>query len=291
MTQADGPGGWHPPGNVGPPRPAPHPAPAPLTLPASLPAPLPIMAPPAAAANQRRSVGEWATILGGIGALITAVVAAIALVWPSDGRAAPQSGGEGAQVSARDTGSARNEESAVVTTIEGLEVVVGPMLDGSLPDAGLEPYDGYEFFTSADQSTSVRIPTAWSDREQPRWWDANDETIGETVIASTDVDGLYDGTSAPGIFIGTSALSVLDTEVFGPDFGYACTIRDRGAIQTADERGRYEVWTDCEGNGGALVKIGLTRFDQPGTIGVFIQLADARDLDALTHILQTLAID
>ena len=55
--------------------------------------------------------------------------------------------------------------------------------------------------------------------------------------------------------------------------------------------GRYEVWTDCEGNGGALVKIGLTRFDQPGTIGVFIQLADARDLNALTHILQTLAID
>lgn len=173
--------------------------------------------------------------------------------------------------------------------------LIGQLERFSLP-AG-QPYDTYDAISDVYGTLTAELPSQWTDADGSVWLaEDTDDAVGVAVLASTDLDALYDGWGVSGAFVAASeelATTTTPDEVLDwrtVKYSATCTFQGRGDFVGATEIGRYEIWTAC-GNGPTqiMVLVAVPR-DRSLIQMVNVRLTTRADLEALRHILDTVHI-
>lgn len=168
-----------------------------------------------------------------------------------------------------------------------------PAVNESPPSA--EAYSGYYTVYDDAESLTVDIPAEWSDVDGSIWL-SDDEPIGVSLWASTDIDAWWNTWDAPGVLFDVSArfdiigdIDSYQLERFNT-FNDQCKYQGREDYDDGTYIGEKDTFSDCGGTGGAgYIVIIATPLSDPGAflIDVEVQLVSDRDWEALDTIIAT----
>lgn len=153
----------------------------------------------------------------------------------------------------------------------------------------------YEYVEIWDDTGQLvmQVPATWNDVESVSWtFQDSDEGFGPALIASPDIDGMYDYWSTPGVWF--SASNTL-AEQFEPgaildsyDDLPGCTYDGRYDYSDPLYTGMYDLWTDCGGDpGNATIDLEARPESGAYVVRVYAQVASDADWEALDVILDT----
>ncbi len=156
-------------------------------------------------------------------------------------------------------------------------------------------YSGYSRVTDDFGAIVVEVPVEWSEVDGRPWVDGG-EVIGSSIYASADIDGFLSTWNEPGLIFNVSDdlarlggyIQLLDIITEG--FTDACKFDGRYDYEDPFYRGKYDLYTNCGGPGGAWFIV-LTAVPNDNSnaflILVEVQILSDADLDALDRILNT----
>ncbi len=156
-------------------------------------------------------------------------------------------------------------------------------------------YSGYSRVTDDFGAIVVEVPVEWSEVDGRPWVDGG-EVIGSSIYASADIDGFLSTWNEPGLIFNVSDdlarlggyIQLLDIITEG--FTDACKFDGRYDYEDPFYRGKYDLYTNCGGPGGAWFIV-LTAVPNDNSnaflILVEVQILSDADLDALDRILKT----
>jgi serine protease Do len=152
-------------------------------------------------------------------------------------------------------------------------------------------YAGYAIVSDDSGAIQVSIPQEWTDVDGSAWV-LDEETVGATVSASSNLNEFYDTFSTPGVFFGASdvlaerydAGSFLDEL---PDYSADCTYEGRSDYEDSVYTGLFDHYTEC-GDGVSQV-INIVAFPESGELVVWVQtqIVNEADLEALDQIINS----
>lgn len=186
-----------------------------------------------------------------------------------------------------------NGRSLVASYSFGTEL--GPLVN--VREAEEEP--AYQAFSSVTDFTGllrVEIPSEWDDIDPGEWAELI-ETVYAALAASPDIIGFQNTRLQPGInfvLYNRARVGSVESELSrDAQFYQDCTYVDQYEFQTSRFSGKYNLYGDCGGPGGALnISLYAEPRESPNDYLLWLQvqvLSDA-DLFALDHILQTIEV-
>jgi serine protease Do len=159
-------------------------------------------------------------------------------------------------------------------------------------------YSGYVIATDTYSAIQVEIPAEWAEVDGSPWVDSG-EVIGASIYAAPSLDGFVNSWATPGLIFNVSDdLAKLGgyqqlLDLIRPNFTGSCKLDDRYDYSDALYRGKYDLFVNCGGPGGAsyLVLTGVP-IDDPGAylILVEVQMVSSADFDVAQHILDTFQV-
>lgn len=143
----------------------------------------------------------------------------------------------------------------------------------------------------------VDVPVEWNDIDGQAWFDSN-TTIGAAIYASSNLNAFWNGYSEPGIFYGASDeiaklggyVQLLD--VYRDSYRQECDIVGRYDYEDSAFEGKYDLFSNCEGEDNVLFILSARVINNPTAVLVVLMVnmvADS-DFDALDQILATFDI-
>lgn len=137
--------------------------------------------------------------------------------------------------------------------------------------------------TDDSGAVAVEVPAEWIDTSGSVWA-VDEEVVGKTVAAATDLDAWYSTWGTPGAFVGVSDTGY--SPGFG-DFSGLCDAAGSADIAEGALTGSVRSWTDCGAEGGDFLVFVGGPID--GGYVVLIQLVDVTGTGRalLDHILTT----
>jgi hypothetical protein len=158
-------------------------------------------------------------------------------------------------------------------------------------------YSSYRTITDDFDAVSVEVPVEWADVDG-RAWSYEDETIGASVYAATDLDGFLNSWSTPGlIFNATSNFSVLGgvEQLLNQErdsFDQYCTLDGRYDYDDSVYAGQYDIFFDCGGTDTKYVVLAAVPSVNPSALlaMVEVQIVSDRDYEALDHVLNSFQV-
>ena len=173
--------------------------------------------------------------------------------------------------------------------VQELEGEVGGTAEDSVT------YADFQTVTDDSGAISMGIPGEWTEVKGLPWeWGDNNETVGASIVASTNIDEFYNSYTTPGVFFGASRSLVqsydpaglLDTISFSND----CTLEGRYDYSDPLYTGLYDLYSNCGGSGSSIINLSATPQDGSLILLLQIQVVGDADLDALDHILNTFQV-
>ena len=172
---------------------------------------------------------------------------------------------------------------------------LGPRVNA--PEAEQTP--AYQTFNRVTDSTGllqVEIPSEWDDIDPGEWSQVID-SIYAALAASPDIIDFQNTRLQPGInfvLYNRAIVGSVNSELSrGAEFNQDCTFADQYEFQTSRFSGKYNLYIECGGPGGALnIDLYAEPRENPESYLLWLQvqaLSDA-DLFALDHILQTIEV-
>lgn len=168
-------------------------------------------------------------------------------------------------------------------------------LEGEIQQEAGEPTGYAEYVAVYDDSEAIgmEIPAEWSDIDGSAWV-VDDQEVGAHITAAPSLDGFYDTWTAPGVFFGASRslaqryneAALLDTMSFTDSCGYDGRFDYEDPLYT----GKYDVWTDCGGEGTTFIVLAAVPAQRQFVIVVQVQVVSDADLEALDTILNTFQV-
>lgn len=163
----------------------------------------------------------------------------------------------------------------------------------------------YKMVTDDTGALSVEVPSSWEamtgeDSEAGFGWTSfgDENVVGSSITASTDLDTWHNNSGVPGVYIVTSrnlAQRYTDDElvVSGPNnFSASC---DRGSRRDFDRHpylGRMQAWKNCAGNSEAdLVTLAASPEGRECVVVLQIGMYGAADVETGQRILNTFEAD
>jgi serine protease Do len=208
-----------------------------------------------------------------------------------------------------------NPEDAL--NIEILRYASGEVLQGQINGRALEPVysfgqnvegevgtqegssdtTGYSDFISVTDdygAIQINVPAEWADVDGSYWTD-DSETIGAAISAAADLDSFYDTWNESGVFFGASDdLAKLGGYVQLLDirrgaYNQDCKLDGRYDYDDGYFRGKYDLFTNCAGQGTAFLVLSAVPVSDPQAMLILVemQITQEADFDALDEILKS----
>jgi serine protease Do len=155
-------------------------------------------------------------------------------------------------------------------------------------------YADYAIVSDDAELIQIEIPGEWGEIKGAPWV-IDEETVGASVAASADLDGFYDNYTTPGVFFGASRLlaesydedTLLDANTFNDD----CTYEGREEYEDQLYTGKFEVYSNCGGEGGGtLIQVAAVPEGRDFIILLQMVAVSEADLEALDHMLQSFEV-
>lgn len=162
--------------------------------------------------------------------------------------------------------------------------------DSGETDAG---YSGYTQINDNDGVLTVEVPNEWRDIDGSAWTVDND-VIGWSVTAATNLDNFYSTWTTPGMFFGASTqLADYSQDELLDFFDYSdsCTNGGRDVYEDALYSGSYDLWQECGGTDTVYIVVSAKPESGAYSIVVSIQVVTDADLAALDQILNTFVVN
>lgn len=161
--------------------------------------------------------------------------------------------------------------------------------EATTADAGAtETYTDYKTIQDDSGRLIMEVPVKWREVDGSAWM-LEDQTIGLSLMASPDLDGLGDRWDVPGVFFGvTDQLDATTEELLDAfDYGESCAYGGRKEYSDGVYAGYYDIWTDCGDAGSSVVVVSVEPEDRSYLGLVLVQVVGDADLDALDHIIDS----
>jgi hypothetical protein len=140
---------------------------------------------------------------------------------------------------------------------------------------------------------SVEVPETWSDVEETEWTMA-DEAVGTKLTAAPNLEDFYDSWSVPGVMLSYSESlpqEMTAEELLATiDYSAVCEASDPEEVTDGRLIGVYQIWANCDDTTTAAIAALGPADSSDYYILVEIYAVEEEDLDALDHILETLAV-
>lgn len=153
-----------------------------------------------------------------------------------------------------------------------------------------------EYTTVADRSgiLSVEVPVEWADVSDDDWvW--QEETVGIRLVATTDLDSVFDSWGTPGVLFNVStSLAENNTPedlLDAIQYTDACTYEGREEIPEGFYTGYYDLWIDCDNSDSRAVVVSVMPETEDFIVLFEIYLVTEADIDALDHILDSFVVN
>ncbi len=158
--------------------------------------------------------------------------------------------------------------------------------------SGSAYYDSYRVVTDDSGLLTVEIPTAWSDVDGSAWT-LDGEVIGLSITAAPNISAFNNSWNTPGIFFGATDQFDLTMDELLDAFDYSdsCDYGGRSSYNDSVYFGKYDLWTDCGGQGTLLVVLGTEPADRSYLVLVLVQVISEADLEALDYILNSFIVN
>ena len=172
---------------------------------------------------------------------------------------------------------------------------LGPRVDAR--SSGQAPtYQSFNHVSDFTGLLRVEIPIEWVDID-PGEWASGIETLYAYLAASPDLIEFQNSRSQPGInftLYNRARVGSIESELArSAEFFQDCTFVDQIDFQTSRFSGKYNLYAECGGPGGALnISLYAEPRDSPDAYLLWLQVQVVSDADlfALDHILQTLEV-
>jgi serine protease Do len=156
---------------------------------------------------------------------------------------------------------------------------------------------GYSGFVSVSDdygAIQMNVPAEWGDVDGSNWIDEGD-TIGAAISAAPDLDSFYNTWDESGVFFGASDdLAKLGGYVQLLDirrgaYNQDCKLDGRYDYDDGYFRGKYDLFTNCAGQGTAFVVLSAVPDNDPQSLLILVemQITQEADFDALDEILKS----
>lgn len=157
-------------------------------------------------------------------------------------------------------------------------------------ETGVEGGQYREFTTVSDDTGAIQVevPARWTDVDG----DALEGVI-PAVAASPDLAALEGGWDTPGVVVAaTSELPGGDSDTLLDEFSQeeSCTSTGREDYDDGAYKGRYELWSECDGTETSILTIVAEPEDQSFVVFVLIQIVSDADLDATDRIIESFSV-
>jgi len=158
-------------------------------------------------------------------------------------------------------------------------------------DSGDGAYAGYSTVSDDSGAIQLSIPQEWADIDGSVWI-LDEETVGATISASSNLNEYYDTFSTPGVFFGASEVlaerydagSFLDDL---PDFSADCTYEGRSDYKDIVYTGLFDHYTECGDVGSQIINIVAFPESRELVVWVQTQIVNEADLEALDQIINS----
>jgi hypothetical protein len=158
-------------------------------------------------------------------------------------------------------------------------------------DSGDGAYANYSTVTDDSGAIQLSIPQEWADVDGSAWV-LDEETVGATISASSNLNEYYDTFSTPGVFFGASdvlaerydAGSFLDEL---PDYSADCTYEGRSDYKDTVYTGLFDHYTECGDVGSQIINIVAFPESRELVVWVQTQIVNEADLEALDQIINS----
>jgi serine protease Do len=207
----------------------------------------------------------------------------------------------------------RSNTADDVMSVEVLRFDTQEVLEGQLNGRALEPSFSFavaaedevadnpgndvggqtvnDFVAISDDSGAivVEVPASWVEIDGSPWLDQG-TVIGGQLLAAPSIDGYSNTFDIPGIQILASydlAGSTMDELLDFFDFSDDCTVGSRSDYEDPVFTGRFDIYTDCAGQGTVIAVVAAEPADQSFAVIIIGQAITDADLEALDHVLDT----
>jgi serine protease Do len=207
----------------------------------------------------------------------------------------------------------RSNTADDVMSVEVLRFDTQEVLEGQLNGRALEPSFSFavaaedevadnpgndvggqtvnDFVAISDDSGAivVEVPASWVEIDGSPWLDQG-TVIGGQLLAAPSIDGYSNTYDTPGIQILASydlAGSTMDELLDFFDFSDDCTVGSRSDYEDPVFTGRFDIYTDCAGQGTVIAVVAAEPADQSFAVIIIGQAITDADLEALDHVLDT----
>lgn len=155
-------------------------------------------------------------------------------------------------------------------------------------------YSGYTTVSDRSGILAVEVPLEWADVEDSDWvW--QEETVGIRLVATTDLDTLYDSWGTPGVLfhVSTSLIENNTPEdlLDAIDYSETCTYTGREPIPDGFYTGFYDLWSACDNSDSRAVIVSVVPETQDFIVFFEIYIASEADVEALDHILDSFVVN
>ena len=168
--------------------------------------------------------------------------------------------------------------------------------DGSdFEDTGV--YSGYTTVTDEYGAIQTDIPNEWVGVDGSNWVEDGD-VIGSTITAAADLENWNNTWNESGVRFRVSDdlaklggyVNLLDVvrEMYSP----YCKLEERSDYSDALYRGKYDLYTNCEGSGNAFITLSAVPKDNSHDFLILVEMNITKeaDYDALEQILATFQV-
>jgi len=157
--------------------------------------------------------------------------------------------------------------------------------------SGLE----YDYVFVDEPALSGILPADWEDLATNDWVSDDDEPLGKTFSASTDIQGFQDTWTTAGLYVRTAtdleeALDI-DDLLDSTDLSDTCTYDDRyehsHTIYGVTYKGAYDLYTNCDGEENAFAYLVVQSDTLNQAVLLEFLAVDSADVEAFDVLLQS----
>jgi serine protease Do len=158
-------------------------------------------------------------------------------------------------------------------------------------------YSGYTTWTDDYGAIQLDLPNEWTDVNGGNWEDGG-EVIGSGISGAADLENWNNTWNESGVFFGASDdlaklggyVNLLD--VTRDSFRQSCKLEGRYDYEDSLYRGKYDVYSNCEGAGNVFVVLTAVPNDNSQAFLILVEMNVIKeaDWDALDQILATFQV-
>jgi serine protease Do len=158
-------------------------------------------------------------------------------------------------------------------------------------------YSGYTTWTDEYSAIQLDLPNEWVDVNGANW-ESDGDIIGSSISGAADLENYIETWNESGVFFGASDdlaklggyVNLLDVE--RDIYRQYCKLEGRYDYSDALYRGKYDLYSNCDGSGNAFITLSAVPNDnsQAFLILVEMNITKEADYDALDQILATFQV-